>query len=158
MRDIVEDCMFNIHPVYNIKALMIKRELAKDPNLKNESWDRFLPQFKKKNPPKKKKTIIKKKEYTPFPPEQQPRKVDLQIESGEYFLSEEAKKRKAKKQKSMEKKQVTAEKKKHREMEFVAPKEEVRSEKNASVDSRSASEIRDELLNKTKTKKRKERS
>ena len=54
---------------------MIKRELAKDPNLKNESWDRFLPHFKKKNVRRQKKPIIKKKQYTPFPPAQTPSKV-----------------------------------------------------------------------------------
>lgn len=33
----------------------------------------------------------KKKEYTPFPPEQLLRKEDLQMMSGEYFLSEKVK-------------------------------------------------------------------
>jgi len=55
---------------------MIKRELAKDPTLQNESWDRFLPKFKKQNvQPKKKPVEQAKKEYTPFPPPQQPSKV-----------------------------------------------------------------------------------
>ena len=33
----------------------------------------------------------KKKEYTPFPPEQLPRKEDIAMMSGEYFLSDKAK-------------------------------------------------------------------
>ena len=32
--------MKNYHPVYHIKTLMIKRELAKDPNLAKEDWSR----------------------------------------------------------------------------------------------------------------------
>jgi len=87
--EVVIDCMNNIHPIYNIKRLMIQKELAKDPKLANEDWSRFLPQFQKKNVPRKKPVKeSKKKSYTPFPPAQTPRKVDLLLDSGEYFVSE----------------------------------------------------------------------
>ncbi|KAI8378574.1 ribosomal RNA assembly protein mis3 [Blakeslea trispora] len=96
LRRIVIDCMKNIHPIYHIKELMIKRELAKDPKLATENWDRFLPHFKKRNVKSKKKIVEKpKKEYTPFPPAQPKSKIDLQLESGEYFLN---KKKESKKQ------------------------------------------------------------
>ena len=58
-----------------LQILMIKRELAKDPALKDENWDRFLPQFKSKNVQRKKVKIKEKKPYTPFPPEQPESKV-----------------------------------------------------------------------------------
>ena len=54
---------------------MIKRELAKDPALKEESWDRFLPKFKKNSVQQRKKPKKAKKIYTPFPPPQQESKV-----------------------------------------------------------------------------------
>jgi ribosomal RNA assembly protein len=119
VRRIVLDCMKNIHPIYRIKVcatvytnpsnnselvcgqeLMIKRELAKDPKLANESWDRFLPKFRRRHLKTSEKTAHKnerleaknvervaaglepikstkpeKKPYTPFPPAQLPRKV-----------------------------------------------------------------------------------
>ena len=94
VRRVVEDCVKNVHPIYHIKALMIKRELAKDPALAGESWDRFLPAFKRRNVPRKKPAKVgKKKVETPFPPPQAPSKVDLQLESGEYFLSAAAKRK-----------------------------------------------------------------
>ena len=116
---------------------MIRRELAKDPKLANESWDRFLPQFRKRHLKTSEKTAkkneriealvearniagiptskgelqrkeadadgkemkMKKKVYTPFPPAQQPRKVDLQLESGEYFLKAAEKEKRKEEQK-----------------------------------------------------------
>ena len=83
---------------------MIRRELAKDPKLATESWERFLPQFRRNHLSTSQKTAKKnellaekqgaetsdaivpaangsgkekpkKKVYTPFPPPQLPRKV-----------------------------------------------------------------------------------
>lgn len=123
VRRLVEDCFRNYHPVYHIKAMMIKRELERDATLKNESWERFLPKFKKQNVKRKKAKARKEKEYTPFPPAPAPRKVDLQLESGEYFLSAEQKA--ARKQEARDKKQAeaTVESQAQRNSRFVAPKE-----------------------------------
>ena len=51
-----------------------------------------MPKFKKKNVKRKKPEYVKeKKTRSVFPPAQMPSKIDLQIESGEYFLSQEGK-------------------------------------------------------------------
>ena len=124
---IVVDCMCNIHPIYSIKELMIKRELQKNPDMANENWERFLPQFKKQNVKRKKlatETRQKKKEYTPFPPEQLPRKEDIQMMSGEYFLSEKAKERMQKEKKREQKANKKVERAEERNRTLVAPEEE----------------------------------
>eukprot|EP00298_Acanthocystis_sp_HF-20_P006258 c16172_g1_i1.p1 GENE.c16172_g1_i1~~c16172_g1_i1.p1 ORF type:complete len:375 (-),score=148.90 c16172_g1_i1:85-1185(-) len=136
VRTIAEDCIKNIHPVYHIKELMIKRELAKDPKLKTESWDRFLPQFKKRNIKRKtskdtKSPEKKKKEYTPFPPAQTPRKEDIAMETGEFFLSAEEKKQKENEELTKKKTQKMEEKKKQRMQQYIAP-EEPRQKKSES--------------------------
>eukprot|EP00956_Cyclotella_meneghiniana_P043113 scaffold253262_cov86-Cyclotella_meneghiniana.AAC.1 len=144
VRNVVVDCMNNIHPVYNIKRLMIMKELAQDPKLKEESWERFLPTFKKKNVQRRKPHQIKeeeaksknsssangdgddnavkkqkkKKSYTPFPPAQTPSKIDKQLDSGEYFLSEQQRKSKKLAEKRMAGKTKSEEKRKKRQREF----------------------------------------
>ncbi|KAI9714644.1 MAG: ribosomal RNA assembly protein krr1 [Candelaria pacifica] len=140
VRRVVEDCMANIHPIYHIKELMIKRELQKDPELATENWDRFLPHFKKRNLAQRRKPYVvtdkSKKTYTPFPPPQEKSKVDLQIESGEYFFGKQAKERATKQRREDQQRDKRAEKVRQRESDFVPPKEEVdrkekRKRKNA---------------------------
>uniref|UniRef100_T1IN01 KRR1 small subunit processome component n=1 Tax=Strigamia maritima TaxID=126957 RepID=T1IN01_STRMM len=126
VRKVVEDTMGNIHPIYNIKALMIKRELAKDEKLKNESWERFLPKFKQKNvnkrkQPKKKTT---KGEYTPFPPAQIESKLDKELASGEYFLKEKDRAARTMKLKQEQKAKAEIARQERRNEAFVPPKKE----------------------------------
>jgi ribosomal RNA assembly protein len=146
VRRVVEDCMRNIHPIYHIKVhilfsrsscqeLMIKRELAKDPKLTDQSWDRFLPKLPKKSLSKRRKprVINDKKDKPLFPPPQQPRKIDLQMESGEYFMKKWEKKAKEKEGKEIirqEKKRVREE---ERSKDFVPPKEDVPKKKKRTI-------------------------
>ncbi|KAK6640612.1 hypothetical protein RUM44_012308 [Polyplax serrata] len=126
VRSIVEKCMFNIHPIYKIKELMIKRELQRDPQLKNESWERFLPKFKNKHLPKKKRPKAKKekKPYTPFPPPQTESKIDKQLQSGEYFMTEAQKQQKRKREINERHEEAKRRREEKRKLPFIPPEED----------------------------------
>ena len=67
------------------------------PSYPAHSCHRFLPKFQKKKQAKRRQPYKtrEKKPYTPFPPPQLPSKVDLAIESGEYFLPQHVKEQQA---------------------------------------------------------------
>ncbi|KAI0734970.1 hypothetical protein C8Q72DRAFT_805825 [Fomitopsis betulina] len=190
VRRIILDCMKNIHPIYRIKELMIKRELAKDPQLANESWDRFLPKFRKHHLKTSEKTARKndwvkeknearqaaglepigpgkndapaKKVYTPFPPPQQPRKVDLQLESGEYFLKAHEKHDREERKRKERQDQIAEERRAKRAEAFVAPVEDAaptvdeKRKRRREQDLEEASTLaRDEGRKEKKSKKKK---
>jgi ribosomal RNA assembly protein len=158
VRRVVEDCMNNVHPIYHIKELMIKRELAKDPELKDQSWERFLPQFKKRSLSKRKKplkvTDKSKKTYTPFPPPQEKSKVDLQIETGEYFIGRQAKERMEKESRQEKMKEKMEAKKKEREKDFAPPSEDKSEKKKKKKRKRDVVDGEEEVKEKKKKKKK----
>ncbi|RNF25925.1 ribosomal RNA assembly protein [Trypanosoma conorhini] len=101
VRKIVDDCMNNIHPIYGLKQLLIKRELAKREDLRHEDWSRFVPVYKKSVQNKEKAKVVRKvkkerlresvkkqagKEKSIFPPAPPKRKEDIAMESGKAFL------------------------------------------------------------------------
>ncbi|CAD6501227.1 BgTH12-01481 [Blumeria graminis f. sp. triticale] len=157
IRRIVEDCMANIHPIYHIKELMIKRELQKDPDLANESWDRFLPHFKKRNLSKRRvpyKVVDKSnKTYTPFPPPQEKSKIDLQIETGEYFLGKQAKERMAREERQEKQHEKKKAKLQERAQEFVPLEED--EEKNEKRKRKREKSAGDDGIKKEKKEKKK---
>lgn len=128
---------------------MIKRELAKDPKLAEQDWSRFLPKFNKRKAAKRTagsapgamdeddgpqastsatpfplpKAKAEPKPYTPFPPAQTPRKIDLQMASGEYFLKPYEKRAKKLKERTDKESTVREERLKQRAEAFVAPDE-----------------------------------
>ncbi|KAL0736305.1 hypothetical protein Bca4012_012515 [Brassica carinata] len=155
VRRVVEQCMRNeIHPVYQIKNLMMRRELAKDPALASESWDRFLPKFKKTNVQQKKPKNKEKKEYTPFPPPQPPSKVDMQLESGEYFMSNEKKSAKKWQEKQEKQTEKSTEKKRKRDDSFVPPEEPVQSSNKSEEGKKDLTELTKSIKCKTKELKK----
>ncbi|CAJ1055611.1 KRR1 small subunit processome component homolog [Xyrichtys novacula] len=157
VRKVVMDTMKNIHPIYNIKTLMIKRELSKDPDLRVQSWERFLPKFRHKNLTKrrepKKKSV--KKEYTPFPPQQPESKVDKELTTGEFFLRESVKKRKKMEEIKVKQAEALTKKQEERNKAFIPPKEKPLMKKSTKAPTEGKLDIDaiKEKVKKAKTKK-----
>lgn len=78
-KNIIVLCFENVHPVLEIKRLMIKKKLEKD-NVEG-SWDRFLPTAKRTHS----KNKSERREAGGLPEEIRPRKEDLARETGEYY-------------------------------------------------------------------------
>ncbi|XP_030296336.1 KRR1 small subunit processome component homolog [Sparus aurata] len=157
VRKVVMDTMKNIHPIYNIKTLMIKRELSKDPELRMQSWERFLPKFRHKNLAKrrepKKKTV--KREYTPFPPAQPESQVDKELATGEFFLRESVKKRKKMEEVKVKQAEALTKKQEERNRAFIPPKEKPLMKKTTKAPTEGKLDIEaiKEKVKRAKTKK-----
>ncbi|XP_049891960.1 KRR1 small subunit processome component homolog isoform X1 [Epinephelus moara] len=157
VRKVVMDTMKNIHPIYNIKTLMIKRELSKDPELRMQNWERFLPKFRHKNLAKrrepKKKSV--KKEYTPFPPSQPESTVDKELATGEFFLRESVKKRKKMEEIKVKQAEALTKKQEERNKAFIPPKEKPLMKKTTKAPTEGKLDIEaiKEKVKKAKTKK-----
>jgi ribosomal RNA assembly protein len=125
VRRVVETCMANIHPIYSIKELMTKRELAKDPSKANEDWSPYLPRHKTHQKKRRKAAGADKpkKKYTPFPPLPEKSKLDIEMEQGTYFMSKGEKRRVAEEERATKEKERKEERKREREKDFV-PMEE----------------------------------
>ncbi|XP_056312198.1 KRR1 small subunit processome component homolog [Danio aesculapii] len=157
VRKVVLDTMKNIHPIYNIKTLMIKRELANDPELRTQSWSRFLPNFRhkslsKRKQPKKKRV---KKEYTPFPPPQPESKIDKELATGEFFLRESEKRRKKMSEIKVKQAEALSKRQEERKKAFVPPKEKTAVKKSKPATSENKIDVQaiKEKVKKAKNKK-----
>jgi len=87
-RRIIEECMSNkTHPVYHVKQCMVRTELEKNEEMAEVSWNNYLPQFGSKKMKSRKtskgvKPIVKKV----YPPTPTARKIDEELNTGEYFI------------------------------------------------------------------------
>ena len=118
---------------------MIKRELAKDPELKNENWERFLPKFEHKNLSKRKQPFKRKdkskKPYTPFPPAMPESKLDKELASGEYFLKEKEKKLRKIQERKEKQAAASVQREEKRNKAYKPPKENTQLDKKKNQSS-----------------------
>lgn len=75
-----------------------------------------------------------KKDKPLFPPAQTPRKIDLQMESGEYFLKGRDKKGRERDEKEVARQEKKREREEERKKDFIPPIEEVSRKKVRNVE------------------------
>ncbi|KAI5148616.1 ribosomal RNA assembly protein [Enteropsectra breve] len=80
-KQVIISCFENIHPAYEIKNLVIKKNLEKEGS--EGSWERFLPKIVKTHSKNKKEGRVS----GGMPQDILPRKTDLEKETGEYYLN-----------------------------------------------------------------------
>eukprot|EP01012_Entosiphon_sulcatum_P037791 TRINITY_DN4868_c0_g1_i1.p1 TRINITY_DN4868_c0_g1~~TRINITY_DN4868_c0_g1_i1.p1 ORF type:complete len:351 (-),score=69.97 TRINITY_DN4868_c0_g1_i1:66-1088(-) len=87
VREFVEKTMKNVHPATLLKEMMAIRDLRTNPEMKDKDWTGFVPQRQKTGKAHRKLKKKKAGPYanSPFPAPRQPSKLDLQLESGEYW-------------------------------------------------------------------------
>uniref|UniRef100_A0A671T8Q9 KRR1 small subunit processome component homolog n=1 Tax=Sinocyclocheilus anshuiensis TaxID=1608454 RepID=A0A671T8Q9_9TELE len=138
-------------------TLMIKRELANDPELRTQSWERFLPNFRHKSLSKRKqpKKKMVKKEYTPFPPPQPESKIDKELATGEFFLRESEKRRKKMNEIKAKQAEALSKRQEQRQKAFTPPKEKPAVKKSKPVTAENKIDIQaiKEKVKKAKSKK-----
>jgi ribosomal RNA assembly protein len=114
-KNVIVSCFENIHPVFEIKKLMIKRKLEKD-NVDGE-WDRFMPKIEKTHSNKKTKS---RQSGGGMPENIRDRKEDIQMKTGEYYTnSKNLEKDKAREERRLKRDQIRAAK----EQKYVVPEE-----------------------------------
>ncbi|KAG5408197.1 hypothetical protein IGI04_004516 [Brassica rapa subsp. trilocularis] len=135
VRRVVEECLRNeIHPVYQIKNLMMRKELAKDPALATESWasnssiyfkfDSSGRMFSKSSPKARRRSHIQHYLLNRRLARQENLLlVDKQLESGEYFMNDQKKADKKWQEKQEKQSEKSAEKKRKRDASFLPPEE-----------------------------------
>ncbi|XP_042326503.1 KRR1 small subunit processome component homolog [Sceloporus undulatus] len=122
VRKVVLDTMKNIHPIYNIKTLMIKG-ICQRSGIKSTTGNffaKFNTIFEQKKEPRKKNV---KKIYSLPPPNQRVRSIDKELASGEYFLKGKSKEAKRVEEIKAKQAEAVSRRQEERNKAFIPPKE-----------------------------------
>merc|ERR1712039_942806 len=83
---VIIECFKNIHPIYHLKSLIAKRKLMSKTTFLHDNLEQFLPKFNKNTKRAHLPNLRTKNSCTRPKPKSQQSKIDIQLESGEYFM------------------------------------------------------------------------